>query len=465
MADLLSILSGAQTSLAAQRGLTATASNNIDNANNPDYSRQIATIEAVVPADQSGGVYIGRGATLSTVTQARDRFLEAQLPQAFGDAAQSTAQSDALQALHALDPGASGGLDTAVSAFYSSLTALAQNPSDSGLRTAALGSASAMAQAFNRTAQQIQAARSGLDAQAAGLATTVDSEAAAVAQLNAQIAQAGTAGGPPNDLLDLRQKHLDQLATLTGATPVQTSNGEVNVVLANGVTLVAGARAGSLSTAPDPTNGGHLQITLTLPDGSGPVALPGGALSGSLGGTLAARDGALATAGSRVDQLAWDLAGALNAAHEAGYGLDGSTGHPLLDVGSAVTGAAGAMAVAISDPAQLATAATSGAPGDATNANALVATQSTPVAGGADVQSALSGIVSQFGAATATAKAFADQDGALKDQLTSMRDSYSGVSIDDEMISIQAAQRGYEAIAKVIETADQMMQTVIAMIP
>src|SRR6266568_6165172 len=136
MADLLSILSGAATSLAAQRGLTATAGHNIDNANTPGYSRQTANIEATVPAEQVGGAYIGRGATLGTVTQARDRFLESQIQATLGNAAFSTAQSDALQAFHGLDPNATGGLSDAISGFYSALSALAQNPNDSGLRSA-----------------------------------------------------------------------------------------------------------------------------------------------------------------------------------------------------------------------------------------------------------------------------------------------------------------------------------------
>jgi flagellar hook-associated protein 1 len=459
MADLLSILSSAQTSLAAQRGLTATASHNIDNANNPDYARQIASLEAVVPADQVSAGYVGRGATLTTITQARDRFLEAQIPQALGSSARSTAESEALQAFHGLDPGGGSGLGAAISGFYSSLRALAQNPSDSGLRAAALGACRTMAQAFHRTSQQVEGARSGLDAAVTGLAGTINAEASAVASLNAQIKQARSAGGPPNDLLDLRQKHLDKLAELTGATPVPTSDGDTNLMF-GGVALVAGSHAGSLLTRPDPANGGHLQILISNPDGSVPMAVSNASLGGTLGGTLSARDGALRRVGESVDQLAFDLAGAVNLAH--GYDPVTGTGQ-LFAVRATATGAAAQLKLDLPDDSAFAPIDPA-APGDAGIIDALVQTESSALAGSPGVQAALSTIVSEFGASSATARAFADQDGALKAQLTQMRDSYSGVSIDDEMITIQTAQRGYEAIAKVIQTADQMMQTLMGLI-
>ena len=40
----------------------------------------------------------------------------------------------------------------------------------------------------------------------------------------------------------------------------------------------------------------------------------------------------------------------------------------------------------------------------------------------------------------------------------------SGVSIDDELVTIQSAQRGYEALAKVIQAADAMMRTLMGII-
>jgi flagellar hook-associated protein 1 FlgK len=468
MADLLSILAGASSSLAAQRGLAATASHNIDNAANPGYARQRAVIEALTPAEQVGGVYIGRGATLGAVTQARDRFLEAQVPQTLGSAGHSSAESDALQAFHALDPQTTGGLGDAISGFYSGLRALAQNPSDPGLRTASLGQAQVLAQTFNRTAQSVELARTGLDDRAQGLVQAINSETAAVAQLNGQIQAARGNGGSPNDLLDLRQGHLDKLAELTGATPVPTSDGGVDVVLAGGGALVSGTRAGMLTTQVDPANLGHLQVRLGQPDGSPPQPVPAG-MGGTLGGTLSARDGALKQAGVDVDQLAFDLAGQVNAAHAAHFGLDGSTGNPLFTTAAGAAGTARAMAVAITGTAQLATSSLTsgtppvGVPGDGGGAKALLDTERAKLSGNADVQTTLSTVISSFGGTAATSKAFSEQDAALKDQLMNMRQSYSGVSIDEEMIALQNAQRGYEAVTKVMKTVDEMMQTLMSL--
>ncbi len=468
MGDLLAILSAAQSSLGAQRAITQTASHNIANANNPNYARQTANVEALVPPDQTGGSYVGRGSTLGSVTQARDRYLEAQLPAAFGNAARSTAESDALQAFHALDPGAGAGLDTAISGFYAALRALAQNPSDSGLRTAALGAARTMTQAFNRAGQQIEAARSGLDSQVTGLVATINGEARAIADLNVQIKQA-SASGSPNDLLDLRQQHIDKLAELTGASVIQTADGDVNLFVGP-LALVSGPIAGSFVTQGDESDFGHLDVAFASADGSPPQLLAGSALGGTLGGTLAARDGALLDAAHGVDALAYSMATAINAANYDPVKKTGTV-FTVLDPTAAVSGTAAKLALSLTDPADLGKPF-SGLAGDATQVQDLIATENTSVTarvGTTDrttvgVQATLSAIVSEFGASTATAKAFSDQDEALKGQLVDMRDSVSGVSIDDEMISIQTAQRGYEALSKVITAADEMLQTLMGII-
>jgi flagellar hook-associated protein 1 FlgK len=226
--------------------------------------------------------------------------------------------------------------------------------------------------------------------------------------------------------------------------------------------LVAGSRAAALALAPDPANGGHLQVQIRAVDGSGPTALPGSAFSGSVGGTLAARDGALRDAARDVDELAYDLAGALNAVHRAGVGLDGVGGRDLFAPPAQLDGAAMALAVALAAPDQIAAGLDPSAPGDARNAQALLATESSALAGsGRDLQATLSGIISAFGAEAQRATAFAAEDLAVHDHVLSLRESASGVSIDEELIQMQKAQRGFEAIAKVIQAADEMLQTLM----
>jgi flagellar hook-associated protein 1 FlgK len=463
--DLLAILSTGAASLSAQRAAAAVASHNLQNANTPGYARQRANLEAVVPADYVGGGFVGRGVRLASVTQARDRFLESQVPGSLGNASRSAAEADALEAVSALDPQSTGNLADALSGFYASLRGLSQDAGNPQLRQAAVSSARSLTLAFRRTAASLEQARTGLDAQIRGRAAEVNQLAHSVARLNGDVRAARASGAEPNDLLDARQSALDRLAELVGAVPVADANGDVNVTLGGGASIVTGGLAGSLRLEADVSNGGHLSVRVNLPGSASAAALAPSALGGALGGALDARDGALAMAASRLDQLAFDVAGATNAVHRAGYGLDGVAGRDLFDAGAAPAGAAARMSVSAAvsaDPRALAAASSASAlPGDASTLHALVATESQGLTGGLAAASALSDVTSQFGAASQRARAAAEQDGALRDHLQSMRTSLSGVSIDEELIEMQKAQRAYEAIAKVIQTSSEMLGTLL----
>jgi flagellar hook-associated protein 1 FlgK len=92
---------------------------------------------------------------------------------------------------------------------------------------------------------------------------------------------------------------------------------------------------------------------------------------------------------------------------------------------------------------------------------ALIATERTALAGGADPGTTFGTIVSQFGGASQRASAMSEQDGAMLEHLSQLRESSSGVSIDEELIKLTAAQRAFEAVSKVITTADAMLDTLM----
>lgn len=469
MSDLLAILSQGAASLSAQRAALATASHNLQNANTPGYARQRAVLATTLPADRTGTAFIGRGAVLQSVTQSRDRFLEAQLPALLGSAARSTAQGAALSSVSALDPEAAGGVGEALSGFWSAMRAASQSPADPGLRAAAVAATRTLGLAFQSTRASLESARTGVDARLAASTLEVNDLAAQVAQLNGQIRTARASGAEPNDLLDARQRSVDRLAELTGVSPVATSEGDVSLFLPGGAGLVNGLLASSLSTQADPANDGHLSLRLAGPGGSA-QAFTG--LGGELGGLVDARDGALKAAVSGLDSLAWGLAGAVNVQHRAGFGLNATTNYDLFTLGPVTAGVAGAAAridvsaQVLADPKLLAFATststlTSVPAGDNNNLIRMLALESAAVSGGRDAAGALSKITSDFGVATAHAESAASQDVALRDNLTTMRESASGVSIDEELIEMQKAQRAFEAISKVIATSSTLFDTLL----
>ncbi len=151
----------------------------------------------------------------------------------------------------------------------------------------------------------------------------------------------------------------------------------------------------------------------------------------------------------------------------AGFAQDGTTGHNVFSVGATSANAAAQIAVdptLLANPALLpASSSAAGLPGDNTNVNAMIATEQTALAGGSSPETTFSNIVASFGAASQRASAMSDQDGALLDNLTNLRESTSGVSLDEEMVNLTSAQRAFEAVSKVITTADSMLDTLMSL--
>jgi flagellar hook-associated protein 1 FlgK len=467
VADLFALLVQSGNSLAAHSGALATAGHNIANANTPGYSRQVANLVATQGLGQTGALSVGRGVSLESITRSRDQFIERQLPNALAAQASSNAESEALQAVSALNPDLQGGLPAALGEFYSSLRTVSQNPSDLAARQGVIGRSQALARSFNQTVGAIEDGRYGLDARILGKVDEINAAARSLASLNVQIQTSGAANGTPNDLLDARQKTIETLASLTGATPYTNNVGDVSMALPGGTVLVSDGRAAQVSAVPDPANGAHLTLRLTRPDHSGPVDVASASLGGEMGGLFGARDGAMKTAVDALDNFAFNLATSVNVIHQGGYAMDGSGLRDLFTISTAAAGAASQIGVngAITADARLLAAATTlpAGTGDNRNILALIGTEQQALASGNDPIASLQKIITDFGTSSAQSAAFAAHDSAMAVHLTDLRDSSLGVSLDEEMINLTKSQKAYEALSKVIATADQMLDTLMSL--
>jgi flagellar hook-associated protein 1 FlgK len=408
MSGLLSVLRQGAQSLIAQQAYSSTVAQNLSNSNTVGYARQRAELAAVTPADQYGTSYIGRGAVLQAITQSRDRFVEQQVPVALGNEARSSTQATLLQGVSALNPDA--GLSDSLSNFYAQLRALAQNPGSPNVREAVVGATTRLAVSFNQASIALDSARSGVDARIQAQLPELNEALAQVARLNSQISQASINGARPNDLLDARTKLVDRVASITGARVVANEAGDANLVLAGGTSLVQGDKAATFSAQPDPTNNSNLALWIRSPSATTPTRLaevPGG----SLGGMIDARDGAMRTAQQRIDTFAFDFANTVNAVA----------------------------------------------------AQRIIGTETQPLSSGRSAEEELASITSSYGATTSRIVATSQGDGAVLKNLETMRQSVSGVSVDEELVNMQRSQRAYEAVARVIKTADQMLETLLGL--
>ena len=73
-------------------------------------------------------------------------------------------------------------------------------------------------------------------------------------------------------------------------------------------------------------------------------------------------------------------------------------------------------------------------------------------------------MVSTVGLDVQSAQNTVTQDNAYTQQLTTLQQSNSGVSLDEELTNLVQYQRSYQASAKLISTATDMMDTVIGLI-
>src|SRR5258707_3297417 len=365
MGTIMSLMDLAQQAVMANQEPLNVTWNSVANQNTPAYTRQVVSFQPVDAVTLSGDI-VGSGVTVSATSQ-RDRVLEQQVQQQTQTQAQSGALESALQQIQNIfglssttSSASSTVLGTAIDSFFSSLSTLASNPSDTATRQSVLTAASSLAAAFNSASNQLTQVSSSLNQQVVGDVSQVNSLTTTIASLNTQI----TALSPNADagtLEDQRQQAIAQLSQLVGLDQISTENNGITLTTSNGAVLVSGSQSFALSTS---QVGGTTHILA----GVGGQDVTSNLTGGDLGGVLQARDQQLPTYQSALDSLAFAVGTQVNQQNALGVDGNGNPGAALFSVPGASTGAAALIQVAPADPN--AVAATSPGEGSAGNANA-----------------------------------------------------------------------------------------------
>jgi flagellar hook-associated protein 1 FlgK len=188
--------------------------------------------------------------------------------------------------------------------------------------------------------------------------SAIDGLASSLAALNRQIGVASaSSGSAPNDLLDQRDRLLDQLASKVAMRVVAADDGSVNVSIGRGQSLVTGELAAKIAVDRDPVDGSRQRVVVKSDGISTDItsALTGG----TVGGLFDFRGQVVDPSRNELGRIATVLAAALNDQHSKGIDLLGAAGGQLLSVGApqalARTDNAGSVTASatVADPAAL----------------------------------------------------------------------------------------------------------------
>ncbi len=459
MTNMFGVLGTATSALLTQQRAINVTGNNIANVNTPGYSRQRLNLETDTPIDTAFGP-MSFGVTSTGIERIYDRFLGVQMNTENANLGRWEAQKNTLDRVEVVfDESGGYGLNQALSDFWNAWQDLSLNPSGQTERSVVAATSQGLADTIRKKYNDLEQIRNDIDASVAGGVEVVNRLAAQIANLNVKIASVESGSMNANAYRDSRDLVLKQLAEMIDISSFEDPTGQVAVSVADGRSLVEKGNTWQLGTQ---INAGHKDIVWTDANG-GAVEISNAITGGQLGGWLQTRDTQIADYQSQLETLADGLLNEVNDQHKAGYNLNKTNNTDLF----AGTGAVDIrINPAILDDLDLIAAASTaaGVPGNADNALAINALRtSLKLDGKATFDTTVNTLVSQVGYDVQTARANAAHQADMMTYLENYRESISGVSLDEEMVNLVKFQAAYNAAAKMVSMADEMMNSLMNM--
>ena len=183
--SLIGALNVGQSALAVNSAALQVTGNNIANAGNANYAREVADVTPAADQQLAPGLFVGTGIDLTDVQRQVDESLNGRLNSAISDnnAANVNSQwSGQIQSIfNALG---SQNLSTDMTTFLGSWSTLANNPQDSAQRQVVLQAGQTVTQDFNNLSTQLGTIQTNIGQQLTTLTGQANQYATEIAQLN-----------------------------------------------------------------------------------------------------------------------------------------------------------------------------------------------------------------------------------------------------------------------------------------
>lgn len=460
---------GRRAMMNSQTGIQ-TVAHNIANRTTEGYSRQVVDFQANEPTGK-GNLRIGNGAKAGTVGRVNNEFIEKQLERENNNLGYSEARASMMGRVEQVyNEQINKGLNQYMGEMFNAFREFSNNPESSATRSMVKESADFLAKDFQRMNRQLDDVNNDVDFRLATKIEEVNQITKEIVQLNEKIAQTEMVGVRSNDERDRRDLLVKNLGRIMNIKYTENKSGQLTITAGQNALLVSGMSRLELfsdsSKAGGPNTQGQMEIFYKGSENGTPINITKQLTGGEMGALLDVRDNVVGNLRNDMDELAYVLANEVNQAHVEGYDRYGQKGVLFFNTPMALEGASRNLSVSksiLEDVGRIAGAADPNSPGDNRVANLISSLEYKAVMrdGTATVNDFYGTIVGEVGTQTSRANGSHTAQKDITEQLKNIRESISGVSLDEETTKMIEFQKNFDASARLIRTADEMMDTVL----
>lgn len=420
MSGLLSTLNTAKSGMNVSQVAIQTTSHNISNINTPGYSRQRVNQSASSPYSMPGknsnfgAGQIGTGAQIDDVTRIRNSFYDYQYRSESHQYGNTSVKYEYFKNIEGIfNEPSDTAISSSLNSFFNSWSELSKDPQSSGVKSVVIENGKYLSNSINSAFKRLESLEEGLDKQSEYIIDEVNSMLSQLDKLEKNIKIIQGSGKSPNDFLDQRDQLLDNLSF------------KLNI---NDKDVKA-----TLKKAYD-ANG-----KVTLDD----LTKSGVKISGELEGTLSMKK-EINKYKDGLKQLANTITSNVNKA--AGQDIFKAKDGELISINPEM----------LQEPEKI-------------NVTADIALKVYELKSekvninGKDmtINTFYNSMIQDLGQSSAAVIRDESNQSKLLENIDSSRSSVSGVSLDEEMISLVQLQHTYSANAKVMSTIDSLLDVVV----
>lgn len=420
MSGLLSTLNTAKLGMNVSQVAIQTTSHNISNINTPGYSRQRVNQSASSPYSMPGknsnfgAGQIGTGAQIDDVTRIRNSFYDYQYRSESHQYGNTSVKYEYFKNIEGIfNEPSDTAISSSLNSFFNSWSELSKDPQSSGVKSVVIENGKYLSNSINSAFKRLESLEEGLDKQSEYIMDEVNSMLSQLDKLEKNIKIIQGSGKSPNDFLDQRDQLLDNLSF------------KLNI---NDKDVKA-----TLKKAYD-ANG-----KVTLDD----LTKSGVKISGELEGTLSMKQ-EINKYKDGLKQLSNTITSNVNKA--AGQEIFKAKDGELISINPEM----------LQEPEKI-------------NVTADIALKVYELKSekininGKDmtINTFYNSMIQDLGQSSAAVIRDESNQSKLLENIDSSRSSVSGVSLDEEMISLVQLQHTYSANAKVMSTIDSLLDVVV----